>query len=119
MITMNVDVQIDEIIEGLCNNSQVDLIEFVLSIDEWVRCEGFTTDLIAKLVEAMVKEYSENSEYYARLAFSAHFTDKEEPKKLSPLHRSHSEQWEEADKLRTLYENLQSTITQIKQITGV
>jgi hypothetical protein len=112
MVTMNVDVQIDEIIEGLCNNSQVDLIEFVLSIDEWVGCEGFTTDLIAKLVELMVKEYTTSAEFYARRAFSDVATGE------SPNH-SNSKQWEEADQLRVLYENLQSTITQIKQITGV
>lgn len=117
MLTANIDVHIDDVIEGLCNNSQVDLIEFILSIDEWVGCEGFTTDLITKLVETMVKGYVSDAEYYAKKAFLKNFLDSGAEDKL--ISKSNSEQWEEVDQLRALYENLQSTITQIKQITGV
>ena len=67
-ISLHVFADPCDIIEDLVSNSRVNLIEFILAIDDEVSDEGFTIELMSSIVKSL---HSSNVEYVEMLAGKA------------------------------------------------
>lgn len=57
MIKITTDISEDDIMDSLTQNSQKDILKFILRLDSSCQCYEFTTELIKELIKSLKHEF--------------------------------------------------------------
>ena len=102
MISLNVAINAEDLIENLLDQSDLDPGKFILSLDEAIADEGFTLDLISELTKPLIRDNNQHLEFLASKSLEQNFNPEVGP--ISHLYRrNYSAEWE---KQQTLCKNL-------------
>lgn len=113
-VSLEVEVDADYIRESLLSpsNSDVDLIEFIKSIDADVADEGFTLELIGTLVNTMITEYEASTEHYASRSLEAGFNPASSG--VNSI-RHYNESWDSAMKNLNIFKQIKSLLSDLEE----
>ena len=112
-VPINCEVPLEEVIEGLLSNSSISILEVIMQIDADLADEGFTYDLIDRLVKSLLNEEEQTSEDYLALSLKSTFiTDRERESNGGKTYESlHCEAENRSNQLKSILkilDNLQS-----------
>lgn len=100
-ISIQVSLDPEELAEDLLNAGGFDITKFILHLDEMISDEGFTLELVTKLLKGLMVDYESRVEYLAKQALEQSFGANPPapwPSPSHPIHmRDYAKEWEEEE----------------------
>jgi len=117
IVTIEAEADHSIVLEAMLENSQVDPISIIMTIDEYEGCESFTLQVIKVLSESLFNDYDNHSQTLASRVFTDLVGEPGQPTPIAPYgSETAQERWENISAIRDKLSQVVKLVTEISEV---